>query len=80
MEDKIAKYIEKYRNDKSVTPHRMAKNILSFGGLFTEPIAEELWDEHSETIGTDISDLDYYAGRTVMLKSEFIEAITKKKK
>jgi len=27
-EDKIAEYIEKYRNDKSMTSHRIAKNII----------------------------------------------------
>lgn len=38
-------------------------------------LAEELWDEHSEGIGSDISDLDFWAGRIVMERYKFIKAI-----
>lgn len=41
---------------------------------------EELWDQYSETIGTDIDDLDYYAGKTIMRKNDFLKAITQAKK
>ncbi len=40
-------------------------------------IVEEAWDEFSETIGESINDLDFYAGRTVMLRSSFIKSADK---
>lgn len=41
-----------------------------------EEIVEELWDKHSTLIGTQISDLDYYAGRNVITEQDFKKAIT----
>lgn len=38
-------------------------------------IAEELWDSHSQRIGSDIDDLHYFADRDVILKSDFEKAI-----
>ncbi len=32
---------------------------------------DELWDKHSVSIGTDIHDLQYYAGRVMMTREEF---------
>ena len=32
---------------------------------------DELWDKHSVSIGTDIDDLQYYAGRIMMTREEF---------
>lgn len=38
-------------------------------------LIDDLWDSNHQMIGTDIGDLDYFAGRDVMLKSDFEKAI-----
>lgn len=35
---------------------------------------EEIWDEKSEYIGTDIDDLQIFAGRSLMTRENFIKA------
>jgi hypothetical protein len=40
----------------------------------TDP--QEVWDDHSELVGTDISDLDMFAGREVMTKGHFNKLIS----
>ena len=36
---------------------------------------ELFWDDHSASIGTDIDQLSYYAGRVVMEREDFKEAV-----
>jgi len=43
----------------------------------TEEQIEEFWDEYSETIGTDIDDLNYYSGKTIMNKDGFFTTMRK---
>lgn len=38
---------------------------------------EELWEEFSEQLGTDIDDLHYYAGKTILLKEDFLKLMEK---
>lgn len=38
-------------------------------------IAEGLWDEYSEVIGESISDMEFWSGRGVIGKDQFIRAI-----
>ena len=37
--------------------------------------AEELWDSFSESVGESYDDVGFYAGRTVMVRDQFIKAI-----
>lgn len=47
------------------TPNQQDKAIID------ESKIEEFWDEYSENIGSNIEDLDYYSGKTVMIKDSF---------
>lgn len=44
-----------------------------------EEIAEELWDEFSQTVGDDIDAMQYFGGRSVITEEDFKKAITKLK-
>jgi hypothetical protein len=39
---------------------------------------QELWDRHSALVGDDIDDLSFWAGKEVMTKDEFFEALKEK--
>lgn len=46
-------------------------------GIDVEELAEEWWDEFSETIDSGISNIEYYTGRPIMVESSFKKLIQK---
>lgn len=43
--------------------------------VIPQPSAEEMWDNISEYMGTDLDDMQMYAGKNVVMRKNFIETI-----
>jgi NTP pyrophosphatase (non-canonical NTP hydrolase) len=71
LEDAIIKTFnsksEKYNFKQFLTPVTAKKPV--------DP--QEIWDDHSELVGTDIDELDRIAGSEVMVKAQFNKLVSK---
>lgn len=55
------------------------KNFVQPDVMRSLPPADEMWDDYSEHIDSDIDSLQMVAGTTVMIKSQFMKMFDKMK-